>query len=402
MARYANRFSGYERVSDFITLGALLSVVKISLIEAAIKKHGKEDQRIRKLPSVVIVIYVIAMALYREYALEEVFKFVTVGIRKVGHQIGEVSGVAKSAISAKRTAVGSQVLKELYESVAQPIGKKQSIGVWYKELRVVSCDGSVLDVPDTQENEKAFGKPGASRGEAGFPQIRFCALCECGTHALFNCAMGSYSTGEVSLAKGILSSLKKDMLCICDRGFFGFSLWTIAKSTGAQLLWRVKENTRLRVHKQLADGSYLSHIYSSPNDYRKEKNGSPVRVIEYTIPDSEDPEKVYRLVTTILGHVNYPASELAELYMQRWEIENTFDEFKTHLKGSYALLRSKTPDLIKQEFYGFMLAHFAVRSIMHEAALEANRDPDTLSFTHSLRVLIRRLPELSAFSPSAV
>jgi Transposase DDE domain len=191
------------------------------------------------------------------------------------------------------------------------------------------------------------------------------------------------------------------MLCLADRNFLGYELWQQAQATGADLLWRGKKHLRLAREAELPDGSYLSRIYPSERDWRKNTKGIRVRVIEYTLEGVPEAEPSYRLVTTILDHRVAPAAELAALYHERWEIETALDELKTHLRGAQVVLRSKTPDLVKQEFYGFMLAHFAVRGLMHEAALKADEDPDRLSFLHAVRVIRRKLSTFGAIPPSA-
>jgi hypothetical protein len=212
--------------------------------------------------------------------------------------------------------------------------------------------------------------------------------------------MEGCQTGEITLAKQVIGSLTKGMLCLADRNFFGFELWQQARSTGADLLWRVKKNVRLMPFERFADGSYLAKIYPSEKDRRNSTNAVTVRVIEYRLVRVPDAEPVYRLVTTVLDPTQAPANELAALYHERWEVETALDELKTHLRGSKIVLRSKTPDLVRQEFYGLMMAHFAVRGLMHEAAIEGDVDPDELSFVHAVRVIRRKLPLYVAIPPS--
>ena len=258
-----------------------------------------------------------------------------------------------------------------------------------------------LDVADTESNRNAFGKPGASRGQTAYPQIRFVSLAENGTHVLFGSQMGRYGTGEVSLAEAAIESLEQGFLCLADRLFYGFEFWQKARSTGAELLWRIKKNTVLPCEKRLPDGSYLSRIYPTVKQRRHNADGVAVRVIEYRLEGVQDSEDIYRLMTTILDPEKAPAKELAALYHERWEIETAFDELKTHLRGARIVLRSKTPDLVRQEFYGLILAHFAVRGLMHEAALIEDVDPDRLSFVHAVRVVRRKIPIFTAIPPGA-
>ena len=241
------------------------------------------------------------------------------------------------------------------------------IGEW----RLISLDGSTLDTADTEENEKAFGRPGASRGSSAFPKIRFVALLENGTHVLWAARMSKYATDEITLAQDVVPALRKGMLCLADRFFPSYKLWQTAAQTGADLLWRTRQNARLDVDQRLPDGSYLSRIYASTSDRRNQRKGIVVRVIDYRLKDVKGAEPIYRLITTILDPTQAPAKELAALYHERWEIETALDELKTHLRGAQIVLRSKTPELVEQEFWGLLMAHYAIRGLMHEAALQS-------------------------------
>ncbi len=209
----------------------------------------------------------------------------------------------------------------------------------------MSLDGSTLDVADTAENDKAFGRPVASRGSSAFPKIRFVGLLESGTHVLWAAHMDQYAIDEITLAESVVPALQPGMLCLADRFFPSYQLWQAAVKTGADLLWRTRQNARLEVEKRLPDGSHLSRIYASTDDRRHQRNGIVVRAIDYRLKDVPDAEPVYRLIITILDHQQAPAKELAALYHERWEIETALDELKTHLRGAQIVLRSKTPEL---------------------------------------------------------
>lgn len=297
----------------------------------------------------------------------------------------------KSAITKARQRVGWKPLKQLYEEMAQPVAQKETVGAWYRGWRVVSLDGSTLEVADTKANEKAFGRPGASRGTAAYPLLRLVGLVENGSHVLFGVQLGGYKTGETTLAKEAVQHLQKDMLCLADREFLSYKLWNEARGRGAALVWRAKKNLRLPCYRRLQDGSYLSFLYPSAKDRRHHRNAVLVRVIEYRLKGVAKSEPFYRLVTTFLDASQAPAQELAVLYHERWEIETALDEFKVHLRGARLVLRSKTPDLVRQEFYGFLLTYFAIRGLMHEAALSAGEDPDRLSFANAVEVIRRKL-----------
>ena len=304
-----------------------------------------------------------------------------------------------SGISQARTRLGWEPLRQLHDEIVKPIAVAATKGAWYRKWRLVSWDGSTLDVADEKGNDEAFGRPGASRGQSAYPQVRFVSLVENGTHVLFGSRMADYATSEIALAKDVLPSLSKGMLCMADRGFFGFEMWKQAAATGVDLLWRVKKNLLLPCETRLPDGSYLSRLYPSAKDQRHKSNGVVVRVIEYRLEGVQGAEPLYRLVTTILDHQRAPATELAAIYHDRWEIETALDELKTHLRGAGIVLRSKTPDLVRQEFSGLLMAHFAVRGLMHEAALDSGGDPDRLSFLHAVRVVRPRSPPSALFPP---
>jgi len=347
-----------------------------------------------------VVYYVIALALYMQSSYREVLRCLLEGVAWLSDPSAKTRVVGNSGISQARTRLGWEAVRQLYEEVVQPIARPSTRGAWYRQWRIVSLDGSTLDVADEVANSEIFGRPSGGRGEGAFPQLRFAALLENGTHVLFGGQMGGYTTSETTLAKAVLPNLHAGMLCLADRGFFGFALWNQAVATGAMLVWRLKKDVILPCETRLPDGSFLSRAYPSPKDRKHGTNGMVVRVIEYRLEGIEGAEPSYRLVTTLLDHEQAPAAELAALYHDRWEIETTFDELKTHLRGSRIVLRSKTPDLVRQEFYGLLMAHFAVRGLMHEAALKSGEDPDRLSFLHAVRVIRRKMALFGAIPPS--
>jgi len=401
MARTIAELPSGSRITDYVSLGVIAKTFPLVKILAILKATEKSSVRQRDLPAHVVVYYVIALALYMQSSYREVLRCLLEGIQWLRDPSATIRVAGKSGISQARSRVGWEPFRQLHDELVKPIAVPATKGAWYGAWRLVSLDGSTLDVADEQVNADAFGRPGASRGSSAYPQIRFVSLVENGTHVLFGSQVDAYATGEITLAKKVLPCLRKGMLCLADREFFGYQLWKQARATGADLLWRVKKNMRLVCDKRLPDGSYLSRIYPSERDLRHKTNGIVVRVIDYRLEGVEGAEPIYRLVTSILDHEKAPAKELAALYHERWEIETALDELKTHLRGSKIVLRSKTPDLVRQEFYGFLMAHFAIRGLMHEAALKAKEDPDRLSFLHAVRVVRRKLPVFSAIPPSA-
>jgi Insertion element 4 transposase N-terminal/Transposase DDE domain len=400
MARTVASLPAGSRITDYISLGVVTKAFPLDKIRAALAATRKESVRQRDLPAHVVVYYVIALALYMQSSYREVLRCLLEGIQWLVEPSAGINVAGNSGISQARTRLGWEPLRELHDAVVRPVAVAATKGAWYRAWRLVSIDGSTLDVADEKGNNEAFGRPGASRGTSAYPQIRFVSLVENGTHVLFGSRMADYATSEIALAKTVLPSLGKGMLCLADRGFFGFEMWKQAAATGGDLLWRVRKNILLPCEKRLPDGSYLSQIYPSQQDQRRGRNGIVVRVIEYRLEGVEGAESLYRLATTILDHEPAPAAELAALYHERWEIETAFDELKTHLRGAHIVLRSKTPDLVRQEFYGLLMAHFAVRGLMHEAALNADEDPDRLSFLHAVRVVRRKMAAFGAIPPS--
>jgi hypothetical protein len=400
MARTVATLPPGSRITDYISLGVIAKTFPLTAIRAALVETRKASVRQRDLPAHVVVYYVIALALYMQSSYREVLRCLLEGIQWLRDPSANLKVAGKSGISQARARLGWEPLRQLHDELVKPIAVETTRGAWYHQWRLVSLDGSTLDVADEKANEESFGRPGASRGSSAYPQIRFVALVESGTHVLFGSELDAYGTGEITLAKRVLPRLHQGMLCLADRNFFGFKLWEQAQATGAELLWRVKKNMRLECDSRLADGSYLSCVYPSGRDWRHKTGGIIVRVIDYKLDGVEGAEPIYRLVTTILDHRSAPAKELAALYHERWEIETALDELKTHLRGSKIVLRSKTPDLVRQEFYGLMMAHFAIRGLVHEAALRADVDPDRLSFLHAVRVVRRKLAVYGAIPPS--
>ena len=401
MARTVASLPAGSRITDYISLGVIAKFFPAKEVREVLKQTKRASVRKRDLPAHVVVYYVIALALYMRSSYREVLRCLLEGVQWLLDPSAAVKVASKSGISQARSRLGPEPLKRLYEVIVSPIAERQTKGAWYREWRLISLDGSTLDTADTEENEKAFGRPGASRGASAFPKIRFVALLENGTHVLWAARMSKYATDEITLAQHVVPALRQGMLCLADRFFPSYKLWQAAARTGADLLWRTRQNAHLDVDQRLPDGSYLSRIYASTSDRRRQRKGIVVRVIDYRLKDVPGAEPIYRLITTILDPAQAPAKELAALYHERWEIETALDELKTHLRGAQIVLRSKTPGLVQQEFWGLLMAHYAIRGLMHEAALRADEDPDRLSFLHSVRVVQRRMARYAAIPPSA-
>lgn len=397
MARTRKTLPQKLDLAYLISTGVLASVVPRTLIDEVLAQTGRGSLRNRLLPAPAVVYFVMALALWRELPQEEVLRVVCDGVNWLGKRAPDALA-GKSALSQARARLGPAVMQQLGERVLQPLAAPEAPGAWYRGRRLMAVDGSTMEVYDSPRNAERFGYPSGGRGKAAFPQVRLLALVECGTHAVTAAALAPYRESEQTMAAQLLADkLRPDMLVMADRGFYSFKLWQQVADKSA-LLWRVKSTLTLPVEQRLADGSYLSTVYDHQD--RQRRHGQRVRVIDYTLEGLVAPgETNYRLVTNLLDPRQADAVELAALYHERWEAESVFDEFKTHLRGARTVLRSMTPDLVEQELWGLLLAHYAVRQLMTKAAAHEHIDPDRLSFVHAVRLIKRRLPQAAAIPP---
>ncbi len=392
-----------QHLSDHISIGVLTRAYPAELVDRVLVECGRGEQRQRLLPARVMVYYAMAMALFSEGSYEEVMRNLVEGLDWASGWRRPWTVPSRVAIAKARARLGAEPLKALFEQAATPLAEAATKGAFCGDLRLMAIDGTTLDLADTAANEEAFGRPGTGRGEGrgAFPQLRAVALAECGTHAIVEVALGAIKTGEGTLAAQLWERLEPGMLVLADRLFYGFGAWQAARASGAELLWRAKSNLVLPVDEVLTDGSYRSRVYDSAD--RRRQSPEPVRVVEYELcdPGLDEGERRYRLLTTLKDPDVYPAEQLAAAYPQRWEFETALDELKTHQRGLRLVLRSKRPDGVRQEVYGYLLVHYAIRALMHEVALAASRDPDRLSFTRSLRVVRRTARAGPGFSPQS-
>ncbi|ETW24907.1 transposase [Mycobacterium gastri 'Wayne'] len=388
-------------MSDLVSVGVLTRVFPAALVDEVIEAEGRTQQRHRSLPARVMAYFAIAMGLYAEGSYEDVLAQLTDGLAWASGWREQYRLPGKSAIFQARERLGSAPLASLFSRVARPLASPDTPGAWLAGRRLVAIDGMCLDVADTPANDGYFSRPGAGgRGEkAAFPQARVLGLAECATHAVFAVKIGGYRDSESKLAEELLSAFEPGMLVLADRGFFSYALWRKASATGADLLWRVRTDKGgpAPAHVQdLPDGSWLAYLQPSTD-----RRSTPMlaRVIDYTLDDGRDNPTVYRLLTTLTDPEQAPAVELAAAYAQRWEIENTFDELKTHQRGPQVVLRSKSPDLVLQEIWGHLCCHYAIRALMAQAAEHAGEDPDRVSFTAALRITRQSVAQQGAFPP---
>lgn len=398
-------------LTDHISLGVLTTLIRRDLVDEVINECGKRERRKRLLPAHVVVYYTLALNLFFGEAYEEVMRRLVGGLQFLRNWSKEWHVPTTSAISQARVRLGEEPLKRLFERVARPTSSKGISNAWFGAWRVMAIDGVVFDVPDTPENDAEFGRTGPTDGKGPFPQIRVVGLGECGTHAIVGARLGPVTVNEQRLAESLVPELEPNMLVTADRGFYSYNLFHQARATGAHLVWRVNRNVILPVVKLLPDGSYLSVVIDTKvrlrmrylNDEQISKliaqEGTAVRVVEYDIEGRETNGESYRLITTILDDTIATAAELASIYHSRWEFELSLDEIETHQTGHLRVLRSKSPEMIRQEVWSLLLTHYAIRDVMRKAADTVDYEADRISFIRSIRAIRRQVNGLAGFSP---
>lgn len=410
------------KLSDRISIGVLAKVFPRDLVDEVVAETGRTEKRSRKLPARVVVYYVIALGLFFGEAYGEVIRRLVWGLRFTRAWSEEWKIPTASAISQARARLGEEPLKELFHRAAVPIASGASRASWYGRWRLMAVDAVDLDAEDTPENNTVFAHSNTGRGRSAFPCVRVLGMAECGTHAIVSATIGTYTDNERVLLPALVPDIEPDMLILADRGFYGYRLWNDMLDRGADLLFRVSSNIVLPVVETYPDGSYRS-VLLDPGIQRQARKraerkarptdgphgnlsllqteGTPCRVIQYHVNGSDDEDnETYRLITSIADPDEDPAAELAALYHQRWEIEQAFDEIEIHQTGGRRVLRSKTPDMVKQEVWGILLTHYAIRRLIYEAADTVDLDPDRISFTGSIRVIRRQVTSRGDFSPS--
>jgi hypothetical protein len=390
-------------IESSAVLKAIETAIPSEVIEQAIGKTESQQKRTRKLPSDLVVSLIIAMSLWSLVSMRTVLKNLVSGLSKRWIQLGEYWQVpSSSSISEARQRVGCRVMTQLFEMVARPIATPETPGAFLGGLRIMAVDGTVIDVPDSVKNAKVFGYPGTSRGtKAGFPKARLVLLIEAGTHLIVDALICPYRMGERVRVQKLLRSVTQGMLLMWDRGLHSYKMVNQTVKQSCHYLGRLPANVKFNVEQELDDGSYLSWIYPDGKSQKKGANKLQVRIIEYTI-DSDEKPQTYRLITSLMDITVFPALLLASQYHQRWEIEGTIDELKTHLLGRKTPVRSLNPREVVQEIYGWLLGHWAVRSLMFQAAQQAGISPLRIGFTGTLNVIRRAIPHFQDAEPSQI
>jgi hypothetical protein len=409
-------YSTSVRLTDRISLGVLAEIVPRDVVEDVLTETGRREQRTRLLPAHVMVRFCMAMCLFFGEDYEEVMRKLVGMLRSMGSWRDSWRVPSTSAITQARKRLGVEPLRVLFERTAVPVARRGTKGAWLGSRRLMAIDGFMLDVPDESQNVEEFGRKTNGSKASAFPQVLTVVLGECGSHAVIGAAFEGCNGSERALTEQLLPRVEADMLVTADRNFYSFSLWGKFREIGADLLWRMKANVELPTLTWLSDGSYLSlainpKIRGSRRErlIQRARTGASidaseayrVRVVEYNIPDREGngTNEIMCVMTSILDPAQGTAEELAAAYHERWECENLIDEIKTHQRGPAKVLRSKSPDMVRQEIWALLLTHYAIRSLMCRAADEIGEDPDRLSFMRSIRVIRRHIVGQADFSP---
>jgi hypothetical protein len=406
------------QLTDVIGIGVLTRMVTRELVDDVLLRTGSREERKRGLPARVVVYFVLAMALFSRDSYEEVMRKLVQGLRSILIVKREWNVPTSSAFSKARVRLGIEPIREIFDMVAVPCAMRSTPGAWQRGRRLMALDGVEVDAPDTPENAGRFGYSGVKKKDkSAFVKVPAMALAECGTHAIVDVEIGTETDSEHSLADRLVTfttKLEAGMLVLTDRGLYSYNLLAKIVETGADVCMRAPATLDLPVLEWLSDGSFLSYV---PEPEAKKKAwsklaagtvkvidlpGMYVRVVEYEVPNRGDASKkeLFTLVTSITDPDDFMSVDLAEAYNERWEIELTFDEVETHQRGGAVVLRSKLPDLVIQEIYGYLITHYGIRQLMTEAADQAELDPDRISFTRSLNIIRRQTTGQAAFSPS--
>jgi hypothetical protein len=402
-----------------ISLGVLASSVPRDVVDEAIAVTGRRARRSDgKLPPHVMVYLTMALALFADEDYEEVAARLAGTLDSWGCWDHEWGPPTSGGITQARQRLGFEPLQAVFEQVAAPVAEALTPGAFLGGWRLMAIDGFEWDAPDTPGNAGAFGHAAGSEGRSAFPKVRVVTISECGSHAMIAAEIGGRvgkGSGEQVLARRLYAQLEPDWLLIADRNFYNFHDWQAAAATGAQLLWRAKANHRLPVLRRLGDGSALAVLINRTVRHQARRQvlddaaagrdldpaqATLVRLIEYTVPDRTGRNELIRLITTITDPAAASATQLAQAYHERWEHETGNAQIKTHLRGPGRVLRSKSPDLVRAEIYGYLLTHYAISALICQAATDAGIDPDRVKYLRTVRIVRRAVADPAAtFSP---
>jgi transposase IS4-like protein/DDE family transposase len=387
-------------LAQWTAVGVLARTFPVELVDRVIDQYWRRELRTRALPTRLVFYFVLVLCLFPQESYRSALKIL---MGAFGRPADEFRVPAIGAIVKARRRLGPEPVETIVRAVIQPVAAHDTRGSWYRDWRLAAFDGTTFTVPDSEENDGEFGRPGSGRGEGktAYPQVQAACLVELGTHAVFDARLDArldaYAAAETMLIEEMFPALQPGMLVLADRHVYSFHRWRRATATGADLLWRVASNLTLRPVEHLPDGSYIAEVIPP------QKSGLVsfrVRVIEYKLPGVRDgKDELYRLVTTIVDTEQAPAKELAALYHERWDVEGFFKQIKSVQLNANRIFRSKSPDGVRQEFWAHLAVHYATVRIVVDAARHANLDPDRISHKNTVRIIRSRIWIPDPFPP---
>jgi len=394
-----------DKISEQVSVGVFSQIYPTNVIDTLVEQSPdvqKKKRRVRHFVPESVIWFVLVMALWTRLSQGRVWDKLTHKLVEL-HPNEDIVIAKASALSYQRDLIGEQIVRQLMETCCHPICSPQTPGAFYKGMRLMAIDGTLFNTQDTTRNDAAFGRSQNQYGKGAYPQIRVVSLLECGSHVTIDISLGGYCRSEVHGAHDVLGKVTAGMLVMHDAGLFGGGLWQGLRQREAHVLSAIGETILLGTQQRevLSDGSYLTWLSPSSGAIYPLEQPMSIRVIEYRITDARlgEPDKIYRLATTLLDEKAYPARELIVLYHERWEIELAYDEIKTHQRQQQKVLRSKTPEGVRQEVYATFLAHYAVRMLMGQAAAEVGIDPDRISFTEAVFQINEAIDDAMVFAP---
>jgi hypothetical protein len=384
--------AGGGGLADQAAIGVLTRTFPVELVDRVIDQYWVREQRTRALPARLVFYFTLILCLFPQESYRSAMKILmsVFGRGTRGYRVPTTGSIGDA-----RRRLGSGPMETAARAVMVPRARPDTRGAWYQGWLLTAVDGSTFTVPDTEDNEREFGRPGSGRGEGktAYPQIQAACLVELGTHAVFDARMDRYAAAETMLIEEMFGSLRPGMLVLADRHIYSFDRWVKAVTTGADLLWRVTSNLILRPVDHLTDGSYIAEVIPPKKSGR---TSFRLRVIEYRLPGSNE---WYRLVTTILDPVRAPAKDLAVLYHERWDVEGFLKQIKSVQLNHEKVFRSKSPDGVRQEFWAHLAVHYATMCVQLDAADQAKLDPDRISHKNTVRIIRSRVWRPESFPP---
>jgi hypothetical protein len=391
-------------LADRAAVGVLARTFPVELVDRVIDQFWRREQRVRQLPARLVFYFVLVLCLFPQESYRSAMKILLQAFGRGGGGRPVPKVPTAAAIGNARRRLGAEPVETIVRHVIRPVAGRDTRGAWYRDWRLVAVDGTTFTVPDTEENDAEFGRPGSRQGDgkSAYPHTRAACVVELGTHAVFDARLEPYRVSETKLIEEMFSVLCPGMLVLADRGVYSFQRWRGAVDTGADLLWRVQSSLVLRPVERLADGSYIAEVVPP-----KTPGAAPcrLRVVEYKLPSVRDnavrdgKDELYRLVTTIVDPAQASATDLAILYHERWDIEGFLKQIKSVQLNADRIFRSKSPDGVRQEFWAHLAVHYATMRIVTDAADQAKLDPDRISHKNTVRIIRSRIWVPESFPP---